>query len=156
MEAFVAFKYLHIASMFFAVALAISGELVLRQVANSRDAGAIRVTAARVKPLANLSTVLFLLGVVFGVVAALTGNMNLLAPWLILAYAGFLAAMAIGITVTDPWVGRLEKAAAAKLADGSSDTLDAVIDEPLARAGTWALMFLVAFLVFTMVVKPLS
>lgn len=156
MEAFVAFKYLHIASMFFAVALAISGELVLRAVANSRDAVAIRVTAARVKPLANLSTVLFLLGVAFGVVAALTGNMNLLAPWLILAYVAFLAAMAIGITVTDPWVGRLERAAEARLADGPSDALDAVVDEPLARAGTWALMFLVAFLVFVMVVKPLS
>ena len=63
--------------------------------------------------------------------------------------------MAIGITVTDPWVGRLEKAAEAS-AGGSSDALDAVIDDPLARAATWALMFLVAFLVFVMVVKPLS
>jgi hypothetical protein len=155
MDAFVAFKYLHIVAMFFAVALAISGELVLRQVANSRNAVAIVTTAARVKPLANLSTGLFLAGIGFGFVAAITGNMNLLAPWLLLAYAAFLAAMAIGITVTDPWVGRLEKAAEAS-AGGSSDALDAVIDDPLARAATWALMFLVAFLVFVMVVKPLS
>ena len=33
MEPFLAFKYLHIVSMFFAVALAVSSELVLRRIA---------------------------------------------------------------------------------------------------------------------------
>lgn len=156
MELFVAFKYLHVVFMFFAVALAISVELVMRAVANSGQVLAIRTTAERIKPLANISTVLFLAGVGFGIVAALAGQINLLATWLILAYVAFLAAMAIGITITDPWVGRLERAAADSPADAPSDALRQVIDDPRARAGTWALMTLTAFLVFTMVVKPLS
>lgn len=156
MEAFVAFKYLHIAAMFFAVGLALSGELVLRAVASSRDVRAIRTTAARVKPLANLSTVLFLAGVAFGIVAALTGQIDLLAPWLILAYVAFVAAMAIGITISDPWAGRLEAAAAESSDDAPSEALAAVITDPLARAGSWALMLMIAALVFVMVVKPLS
>ncbi len=41
MDPFVAFKYLHIVSMFFAVALAVSTELVFRRVAASGDARTI-------------------------------------------------------------------------------------------------------------------
>src|SRR5680860_1554432 len=103
MDGFVAFKYLHIASMFFAVALAVSGELVLRAVANSGEVVAIRTVTARVRPLANISTALFLTGVGFGIVAALAGQIDLLAPWLILAYVAFVGAMALGITISDPW-----------------------------------------------------
>lgn len=35
MEAFVAFKYLHVVAMFFAIALAVSTELVVRRVAGA-------------------------------------------------------------------------------------------------------------------------
>jgi hypothetical protein len=156
MDPFVAFKYLHIVSMFFAVALALSTELVVRRVATSGDAAAIRTVVPRVRPLANASTIFFLAGVAFGVVAALTGQINLLAPWLLLAYVAFVSATAIGILVSDPWVGRLESAATAAADGGPSDALQAVIDDPVARAGTWALMFLVAALVFLMVVKPFA
>ena len=54
---------------------------------------------------------------------------------------------------TDPWVSRLE-AAAAGAEHGGSDALRAVIADPLARAGTWALMLAIALLVFLMVAKP--
>lgn len=156
MDPFVAFKYLHIASMFFAVALAVSSELVLRAVANSGEVVAIRTVTARVRPLANISTALFLAGVAFGIVAALTGQIDLLATWLILAYVAFLGAMALGITISDPWVGRLERAAADSPDDAPSDALREVIADPLARAATWTLMILVAVLVYVMVVKPFA
>jgi len=157
MDLFVAFKYLHIVSMFFFVAMAVSGELVIRRVATSRDVPAIRTTVGRVRLLTGpIATGLLLAGVVFGVIAAVAGEINLLAPWLILAYVAFIGAMAIGFTVTDPWVGRLEKAAAASAGGTPSEELLAVIDEPTARWGTWALMALIATLVFIMVVKPLA
>jgi hypothetical protein len=156
MEPFVAFKYLHIVSMFFAVALALSTELVVRRVATTGDAGAIRTVVPRVRPLGNIATILFLAGFAFGIVAALTGQINLLAPWLLLAYAAFVGATLIGIFVSDPWVSRLEAAAVATAEGGSSDALQAVIGDPVARAGTWALMILVAALVFLMVVKPFA
>jgi hypothetical protein len=155
MEPFVAFKYLHIVSMFFAIALAVSTELVLRRVAESGDAHAIATTVTRVRPLGNVSTVLFLAGIAFGIVAALTGQMNLLAPWLILSYIAVASAFAIGIFITDPWVSRLESAATAA-GDASSAELAGVVAEAPARIGTWVLMALIATLVFLMVVKPFA
>lgn len=157
MDAFVAFKYLHVVSMFFAVALAVSGEIVVRRVAQSRDVRAIRTTVEKVKPLSGpIATGLFLAGVVFGIVAALTGQIDLLRPWLIAAYVAFITAVAIGVVITDPWVVRLEHAAAASPDGTASPELVAVIDEPRARIGAWALQGMIAFMVFLMVAKPLG
>ncbi|MDQ3937089.1 MAG: hypothetical protein M3253_00235, partial [Chloroflexota bacterium] len=94
---FISFKFLHIATMFFAVALAISGEIVVRRVAGSGDVRAIRTVVARVRPISGpLASILLIVGVVFGVLAALAGQIDLLRPWLILAYIAFAAAMITG------------------------------------------------------------
>ncbi len=157
MAPFIAFKYLHIVSMFFFVAMAVSAELVTRRVAATRDVRAIRSTVRSVKLLNGpIAGGLLLAGLTFGFLAAITGQMNLLAPWLVLAYLGVLTAAALGFGITDPWVGRLERAPAASPDDAASAELVAVIEEPVARYATFALMLLVAFLVFVMVVKPLS
>jgi hypothetical protein len=157
MEGFLTLKYLHIVLMFFGVALAISGELVLRRIAASQDVRAIRTAVTRVKPLSGpAASVLLLTGVAFGLLAALAGQIDLLRPWLILAYLAFGAAVVIGFMITDPWVERLEQAANASGDDAVSDALRGVIDDPRARFGTWALMGLIAALVFIMVVKPLG
>jgi hypothetical protein len=157
MQWFVAFKYLHIVSMFFAVALALSGELVVRRVASTLNASAIATTVERVKPLGNAATGLFLAGAVFGVIAALTGQINPFAPWLLLAYGFFVLAIVVGVTITDPWMARLGAAAAtADGAGGTSDELRGIVAEPRARWGTILLMAIVATIVFLMVVKPLT
>ena len=157
MDGFIVFKYLHIVAMFFFVAMALSGEIVTRRVAMTQDVGAIRTTVKSVKVLVGPVAVgLLLSGLAFGFLAALTGQMNLLAPWLILAYAAVVAAAVLGFAITDPWVGRLERAAQASPADSASADLVAVIREPAARYATFALMFVIAFLIFVMVVKPLS
>jgi len=157
MDIFVAFKYLHVVSMFFAVALAVSGEIVVRRVAQSGDVRAIRTTVEKVKPLSGpIATGLFLAGVVFGIIAALTGQIDLLRPWLIAAYIAFIVAVAIGIAITDPWVARLEQAAAASPDGAGSPELVAVVEDRRARIGAWALQGMIAFMVFLMVVKPLG
>jgi hypothetical protein len=156
LEPFVVFRYLHVVAMFFAVALAVSTEIVLRRVATSGDVHAIRATVPRVRPLANIAGILFVSGIFFGIVAALTGQINLLAPWLLLAYVAYVGAVLIGMLVTDPWTKRLEAAAVASSDDAPSDALRSVIADPVPRAGTWALMILIATLVFLMVVKPFA
>jgi hypothetical protein len=156
MEWFVVFKYLHIVSMFFAVALTVSGELVLRRVATTLDARVIHTTVERIKPLGTAASALLLVGVLFGVIAALTGQINPFAPWLLLSYGAFLVAMAVGVLITDPWAERLGRVAAATSAGGSSEELRAVVDDPRARWSIALLMALIATIVFMMVVKPLS
>ncbi len=151
MDFFVAFKYLHVVLLFFAIALAVSTELVVRRVAGSGDAQAIRTAIASARPLANGSTVLFLAGIAFGIVAGVTGNMDLLAPWLIFSYLAVAGSFAIGMFVLDPWVARLETATA-----GTPPELAAVVGEPIPRAGSYALMVLIAIIVFMMVVKPFA
>ena len=155
MEAFVAFKYLHVVSMFFAVALAVSGELVMRRVAASVDPVAIRTMITRIQPISRAADGFFVAGVAFGIVAALTGQFSLLAPWLLASYVLVASALAIGVLVIGPWVSRLEAATAVTAGGGSSD-LQAVVDEPVARFGTWGLMAIIATLVFLMVVKPFA
>ena len=156
-EPFLVFKYLHIVSMFFAVALAVSGELVVRRISRSRDPAVISAAVAWTKPLSGpASSALFVAGLIFGIVAALTGQIDLLRPWLIMSYLAFAGAFAIGLTITDPWVERLERAANATTDGSSADSLNAVIDDARARMATWVLMGLIATLVFLMVVKPLG
>lgn len=154
MGEFLTWKFLHIATMFFAVAVAVSTEVVMHRVAGSRDPRTIRIVAGRVRPLSNVSTVLIVLGVTFGFLAALSAQIDLLRPWLISAYVTLLAAAVIGTTITDPWVVRLERAAAASPDDEPSTELLRVIEDRRALLGTAALMALVAILVFIMVVKP--
>jgi hypothetical protein len=156
MEAFLAFKYVHVAAMFFAVALALSTEQVVRRIAASADPRAIETAVVRSESLTKLSDALFGIGIVAGIIAALTGNMSLLAPWLVLAYIAVAAAFGIGMGVMQPWAKRLHAAAAASPDGAASPELRAVIDDGRARAGSWALVGLIALLVFLMVVQPLS
>jgi hypothetical protein len=157
MDLFVAFKFLHIVSMFFAVGLALSGEVVLRRVASSESVPAIRITVARIKPITGpIAGAFFLSGLAFGFLAAIAGQFDLLRPWLLMSYAAFAAALVFGFAVTDPWIRRLELAATDSSLDQPSDALRAVIYDRRAAAGTWALMGLIALLVFLMVVKPLG
>jgi hypothetical protein len=156
MEAFLAFKYVHVAAMFFAIALALSTEQVVRRVAGSRDPRSIETAVIRSEPLTKLSDALFGIGIVAGIIAALTGNMNLLAPWLVLSYVAVAAAFGVGMLVIAPWSKRLHAAAAASPDGAASVELQAVIDDGRARAGSWALVGLIALLVFLMVVQPLG
>jgi hypothetical protein len=156
-ELYIVWKFLHVVTLFFAIALAISGELVVRRVAGTRDVSAIRTVVERVRPLSgNLASLLLLAGIVFGFLTALAGGIDLLRPWLVIAYVAVAAAVVIGVTITDPWIDRLAKAAAASPDDAPSGELVAVIDDPRARYATVALMVLIVILVFTMVVKPLG
>lgn len=156
MEAFLAFKYVHVAAMFFAIALALSTEQVVRRVAGSGDPRSIATAVSRSEPLNKASDALFGVGIVAGLIAVLTGNMNLLAPWLILSYLAVAAAFAVGMLVIAPWAKRLHAEAVATPGDTASAELLSVIDDGRARAGSWVLVGLIALLVFLMVVKPFA
>lgn len=146
-------KFLHIAIMFAAVALAIGGELILLRATATRNAVTIRGTFGAAAGVMRWIAPLFGLGALVGIIAALVGAFNPLAPWLIAAYVLFVFAMAIGAQVGG-WAERVGKTAAASPDDQASPELLAAIDDPRAamlRYLNWAIVL--AFIAL-MVFKP--
>ena len=153
MEFFIVFKFLHIATMFAAVAGAVFPEVVLHAVANTRDTRAIVTTAGIAERVGKVLPIFFIGGAVFGLLAALTGQLDFTAPWLIATYILFVLAIVTGILFSDPWVGRL-KAAAVVSGETASAELQAVIDEPKAKIASAWLMLTILVILVLMVFKP--
>lgn len=78
-------KFLHIAGMFTAVTLLFSVDIVLFRVARSGDVLAIRRIGQAAKRLVPAGVITFFVAVGFGFATALTGGLDLLAPWLIVS-----------------------------------------------------------------------
>ena len=151
---FIVFKFLHIAFMFTAVAGTVIPEVVLHMVANTRDARAIATMAHISERIGKVLPAFFIGGAIFGLLAAWAGQMNFLAPWLVAAYILFVAATAIGIIFSDPWVARIRTAAVASGDGPPSAELEAVIEEPRAKIASAVLMLIVLVFIALMVFKP--
>lgn len=154
MNGFSLFKYLHILTMFAAVAAAVIPEVVLHLVANTRDARAIATFGAIAQRIGKVLPVFFVGGAIFGLLAAWTGQMNFLQPWLVATYVLFISGMLTGVLVTDGWVVRVTESAAASQGGEAAGALDAVIDDRRAKLGSAWLMLTIAIIIFLMVVKP--
>lgn len=147
------FKFLHIVSMFLAVGLAVGTELLLHRVANSGDVRAIRTTFALVKPIGIAIPVMFVIGLIFGLITAATGQLNFLAPWLVLAYVVFgLTFVVTGIA--GGWPAKVAKAAAASSEEAPSVELTVLVHQGFPRFSMYFSLVAVVVLVFLMVVKP--
>jgi hypothetical protein len=148
------FVFLHVLTMFAAVAVSGGGDLLFRRIALTRDAAAIRVAGTTFGALARVIPILFLVGLAFGVVAIFVNSFNPFAPWLLLAYPLFVAGLLVGNFVTGAWIARVT--AAANAADWSSADLDAIVADRGALIGQVAFWLIAGAIIFVMVVKPLS
>ena len=146
-------KFLHVGSMFLGTALAIGPIALFVLILRTGDANAIRRAFRFAEPLSRSGGVFYGVGVVFGIVTALNGGIDLTTSWLLFAYA-----LLVGLVVTnlyaDRWMKRVHLASEAANEDTSSAELDRwrVSSGPiwsLAAAATLTLG-----LVFVMVVKP--
>jgi hypothetical protein len=151
---FTLFKFLHILTMFLAVASAAVPEVVLHRVARSNSVPAIRVVAAIAMSLGKLLPLFFVGGAVFGLLAAATGELDFFAPWLLASYLVFLIAMATGGALTGPWAGKMAAAAQASPDDAPSGELTALIHDRRALLGSVVLMASIVIIIFLMVAKP--
>ena len=154
MDAFLVFKYLHILTMFAAVAAAMVPEVVLHALARRRDAAALRGFAPISAATGKLIPLLFVTGLVFGLIAAIAGQFDLLRPWLVASYVIFGVAMVTGGLVTGPWAQRVGSAALATEGDGFSPELEAAVHDSRGMISTVVLMSSLVVLIFLMVVKP--
>lgn len=150
------FVFLHVATMFAAVAVTIGIPLLLRSIGKSGDVPAIRGSFARARPFLNAIPPLFTLGAAFGVVAIFTNGFDPFAPFLLIAYSLFIVATVIGIVVTGPWYERVGKLAAESPIERPSAELGAALAEPRMVWVDWIDRVIVLAFIFDMVVKPFS
>ena len=152
--AFTLFKFLHILTMFIAVAGAVIPEVVLHRVAGSGDVRAIRVISGIAAQVGKLLPIFFVGGAIFGLLAAATGSLDFFQPWLIAAYVVFVIAMVTGATTTGPWAGRVAAAAAASGDDAPSPELELAIHDRRALIGSVILLSSIVVIVYLMVFQP--
>jgi hypothetical protein len=148
------FVFLHIATMFTAVAVTIGPWLLLRRVGRTGDVPAIRRTFAMALPITRFVPPLYVLGAALGVVAIFTNGFDPFQPFLLIAYALFIIATVVGAVVTEPWLKRVAQTAADSPDAAPSPELAAALGDPRMRVIDWFDPLIVLLFIFDMVVKP--
>jgi hypothetical protein len=151
---FVLFKYLHILTMFAAVAAAFVPEIWLHAIARRGDVLALRGYLPLTARVGRIIPLLFVTGLVFGLLAAWAGELDFFQPWLIGAYIIFAIAMATGALVGGPWAVRMAAAADQSGTDAPSPALTAAIHDRRGVISTTILMLAIIAIVWLMVAKP--
>jgi hypothetical protein len=147
-------KFLHITAMFATVSVFVGQGLLSNGIARSRDVRSIRRTLAVEERFAPIGGALFVSGIVFGVITALTGDLDLTAPWLLISYGIVAVIFATGIGYHGPRGRKLKALADASPEDEPSETLRQAIEAPSARVVTAVDGLLWVAVIFTMVAKP--
>ena len=148
------FVFLHIATMFTAVAVTIGPWLLLRRVGRTRDVPAIRRTFAMALPITRFIPPLYVLGAALGIVAIFTNGFDPFQPFLLIAYALFILASVVGVVVSEPWLKRVAQTAAESPAEAPSPELSTALDDPRIRVIDWFDPLIILAFIFDMVVKP--
>ena len=151
------FKALHILSMFSVVAMEIGAEFLFAFAIARRDVGGL-ATVHRILAQARLgpiSIAVFISGIVFGLLTALTGGLDLLAGWLIAAYV-LVAVILVGGSRLWPKVLLPLGAKAVEAEAGQRPFEDVVRDMIASRAVWWFVGMATIFvlIILDMVLKP--
>lgn len=154
MDLFLTFQFLHVITMFSAVAAATVPEVVLHVIARRGDVAGLRGFLPVAMAAGRLIPILFVVGLVFGILAALTGQIDLLRPWLVASYVVFAIAMAMGPLLAAPWGARLGAATFASPLDAPSAELVAAIHDRRGIVSATIGLTAIVVIVFLMVVKP--
>lgn len=146
--------FLHILLIFTGITVGYGITTMLRVAYSTGQVAALRgvgMTAAR---LGRYIPFLFITGGLFGLLTGITFGYNLLAPWLIIAYALFVVAMAIGGMENEPF-GKKLGALLMKTPDGPlTPEIRELFDDRRTVVLTVIDYLLPVLLIFDMVVKP--
>ena len=156
MDAATIWKFLHIACMFVAVSIFVGQGMLSGAVARSGDVLALRRLLAAEDRFAPIGGAMFILGIVFGFLTAITGDFDLTQTWLLIAYALALFILVNGLTYHRSQAEKLKAAAAASPEDRPSEELRAIAGAPsVAVMNTIdGLAWLAS--IYVMVAKPFS
>ena len=148
------FVFLHVVTMFAAVAISIGPTLVLRRIGQSGDVPAIRRAFALSAPIVRAIPAVFGLGALLGVVAIFVNGFDPFRPFLLIAYALFIIATIVGAVITTPWFKRVTQLAAESPEASPSAELSAALDDPRARFTDWFDPLIILAFLFDMIIKP--
>ncbi len=148
------FVFLHIATMFTAVAGTIGPTILLRRIGKSGDVPAIRRSFAMAAPIIKAAPALYGLGAALGIIAIFTNGFDPFQPFLLIAYALFVIATVAGILFNGPWFQRVAEASAASPDATPSSELAGALDAPVGRFLDWFDPIIILAFIFDMVVKP--
>ena len=126
MDASTIWKFLHIAAMFLAVSIFVGQGMLSGAVARTGDVRAVRRILAAEDRFAPIGGAMFLLGVVFGFIAAITSDFDLTETWLLIGYGLALFILVNGLTYHRMQAEKLKAAAAAGTEDQPSEELRAL------------------------------
>jgi len=151
------FKALHILSMFSVVTMEISAEFLYASAVARRDIRAL-ATVHRILEQARLGPVsiaVFISGIAFGLLTALTGGLDFFAGWLIAAYV-LVAAIFVGGSLLWPKTLLPLGAKAVEAEAGQRPVDDVVRDMAASRAVRWfvAMASIFVLIILDMVLKP--
>ncbi len=147
--------FLHILSMFAAITVIVGAMLWATWAIRKGDIGALRAYF-RVAPQADrLGVILFVAGVIFGLVAAVVIGWDLLVLWLVIAYILVIAIIVLGGPVTTPYLKRVEVALPER-DDEQSAQFGALLRSPLPVVVAALSLLGVAAIIAMMVFKPTS
>jgi hypothetical protein len=149
-------QFLHVAAMFAAVSIFVGQGVLEGAVAQSGDVRALRRVLAAEDRFAPIGGGLFLLGIAFGVITALTSGLDLTEPWLIIGYVLAAVILINAFAYHIPTANRLKALAEASTDDAPSAELRDAINAPMARVMIALDTVVWLALIFDMVVKPFS
>lgn len=150
-----AWKFLHILSMFAGVTLLFTYEIVVHRAAAANEVAVVRSVGRRRTLIENWGIALIVLGIVFGIVTAIVGPYDLTQSWLLTAYGIVAVLIVLGAGPETAWLNRLVAAAEADPGDGSSAGYADAMRDPR-RNLIWISAALYSAVIFVMVTKPFS
>ena len=146
---FVFLKFLHVSAMFAATSLAVGPIVVYYLVARSGDANALKTAMRFDEGVERTAAGFYGLGILFGAAAALTGSLDLTAPWLLTAYA-----LVVLLIVNNLYLSFRMRALREVATTGNGAALGALSRAGALSTSIGALGLITLALVYTMVAKP--
>jgi uncharacterized membrane protein len=154
MDASTIWKFLHIAAMFVAVSIFVGQGMLSGVVARSGDVRAMRRVLAAEDRFAPIGGGLFILGIVFGFITALTADFDLTQTWLVIAYVLAAFILVNGLTYHRSQAEKLKRAVEAGDGPEPSGELRAIASAPSATVMNAIDGLAWLAIIYVMIAKP--
>ena len=110
-ELFLVFKTLHVAAAATAVAIVVGSDFYFQRVVMNEDPAVVAGLGRQIRRRNAIEGPIIEITVLLGIAAALTGNFNLFAPWLLAAYAILIVGSILIFRIGAPVFTRILEAA---------------------------------------------